>query len=220
MITLADDLLQELMKSVFAIHHLIQLTLTSRVFYWTDSDQNIYYTNWWENHPIKYDNIVQSGDLEAGTLRLTVSNVDKTFSDLVQTESIQNKVCQIKRVFLDRNLDVIGTPTLIFYGYTDEIQINNKNAIINVADEMIKWKTEIPRRTHTGKCQWREFNNVTGGTECGYIGATTWCDRSYLKCSSMANTNNFGGFRFVAEMMDKEIWWGRERKSPMNTRRP
>ena len=181
MLTLPAELLAELMKSVMYVGHLIEMNLTSRTFYWTDCDQNIYYMNWYENHPVTYDNITQAGDLEAGTLKLTVSNVDKTFSDLVQVENIQNKPVTIKRVLLDTNLDVIGTPTLIFYGYTDEITIDENKAVISVADELIKWQTKCPRRIHEDKCTWFSFK----GTECQYAGVETWCDRSWERCVAL-----------------------------------
>lgn len=184
MLSLPEDLLVELMKSVMYIGHLIEVNLTSRTFCWTDCDQNIYYTKWYENHPITYDYITQAGDLEAGTLKLIVSNVDKTFSDLVQVENIQNKPVTIKRVFLDANLDVIGTPTLIFYGFTDEITIDENKATISVADELIKWQTRCPRRIHEGKCTWREFK----GFECQYTGVETWCDRSWERCVALTTS--------------------------------
>jgi hypothetical protein len=48
-------------------------------------------------------------------------------------------------------------------------------------------------------------------TECGYIGAETWCDQSYERCATLMNTANFGGERFLPALMEKEIWWGRSR---------
>jgi hypothetical protein len=182
MLTLPEDLLTELLKPVMYVAHLIQINFTSRTFYWTDCDQDVYWIRWYNNHPITYDNISQAGDLEAGTLRLTVSNIDKTFSDLVQIENIQDKEVTIKRVFLDANLDVIGIPTLIYLGYTDEIVIDETKAVISVADELIKWQTRCPRCIHEGKCRWKDFK----GTECGYTGSETWCDRSWGRCVALS----------------------------------
>lgn len=184
MLSFPDDLLAELLKDVMYIAHLVTLELTSRTFRWTDADQAVYYNgNWYEPHPIKYDKISQDQTLEAAALKLTVSNVDKTFSDLVDTENIQDKPCSIYRILLTQNMAIVGTPTLIFYGYTDQIPIDRMNAVIDVADELIRWQTMTPRNIHGAKCRWREFK----GTECAYAGAETWCDRSKARCLSLTS---------------------------------
>lgn len=44
--------------------------------------------------------------------------------------------------------------------------------------------------------------------ECHYGGAQDWCDQTYERCKMLANKDNFGGFRFLPYIMEKEIWWG------------
>ena len=44
--------------------------------------------------------------------------------------------------------------------------------------------------------------------ECHYGGAQTWCDQTYERCKVLTNKDNFGGFRFLPYIMEKEIWWG------------
>jgi len=34
------------------------------------------------------------------------------------------------------------------------------------------------------------------------------CDRSYASCTAYANTDNFGGFRFLPYLENKEVLWG------------
>ena len=47
--------------------------------------------------------------------------------------------------------------------------------------------------------------------QCLYAGAETWCDRTYARCTVLGNTDNFGGFRWLPSIIDKEVWWGRLR---------
>ncbi|GAI73202.1 unnamed protein product, partial [marine sediment metagenome] len=44
--------------------------------------------------------------------------------------------------------------------------------------------------------------------ECGYGGGETWCDRTYARCVVLANSDNFGGFRWLPSIVDKEVFWG------------
>jgi len=50
--------------------------------------------------------------------------------------------------------------------------------------------------------------------QCLYAGGETWCDRTYARCLVLGNTDNFGGFRWLPSIIDKEIWWGRLRGEP------
>jgi len=43
------------------------------------------------------------------------------------------------------------------------------------------------------------------------VGAADWCDRTYTKCVTLSNTTNYGGFRWLPSIVDREIWWGRVR---------
>jgi hypothetical protein len=50
----------------------------------------------------------------------------------------------------------------------------------------------LPFREYGGGiCTYRAFK----GSQCGYAGATTSCDRTYETCVSLSNETRFGGFR-------------------------
>jgi hypothetical protein len=74
---------------------------------------------------------------------------------------------------------------------------------ITLTHEFVLWNKE-PLRTQSSSCQW-----TFKGTECGYSGEAGWCDKSYDRCKKLSNPDNFGGFRFLPEIAEKEIWWGR-----------
>jgi len=50
----------------------------------------------------------------------------------------------------------------------------------------------IPRRRYKAMCPW-----IFKGTECGYAGGETLCDRTPARCDALGMTDNFGGFRWV-----------------------
>lgn len=165
MLSLPVDLLAELLKDVLYVKHLVTFNFTSRTLRYTDCDQNIYYSGaWYDSHPIEFQPISAGMSLEAMNLDIVLSNIDQTFSDLVESEETRDKLCQIQRVFLDKNVAVVGTPITVFYGYTDTIDVDRPNARIGVADELIRWKTLLPRRDHSEHCTWKDF----GGMECRY----------------------------------------------------
>jgi hypothetical protein len=59
----------------------------------------------------------------------------------------------------------------------------------------------------SGGAAWIEGDWYLVGT-CRYTGAETWCDRSWDRCSTLANTVNFGGFRYLPSIVGKQIFWG------------
>jgi hypothetical protein len=91
----------------------------------------------------------------------------------------------------------------IFQGMVDEWDIQEDSVNIKIVNELIFWRKK-PLRTCSVTCPW-EFK----GTECGYTGAQDWCDQTWDRCEDLVNTLNFGGFRFAAAMVEKQIWWGK-----------
>jgi len=92
----------------------------------------------------------------------------------------------------------------IFEGEIDSWGLTESKVNITATNILSRWA----RRTlsvHSSSCRWKKFK----GTECGYTGAQTWCDRSFSRCSALNNTSNFGGFRWLPSIVDKEIWWGK-----------
>jgi hypothetical protein len=75
---------------------------------------------------------------------------------------------------------------------------------ITIANELILWNKKSLRE-HPASCSW-----IFGGSECTYAGyASSWCDQSYDRCAALSNSANFGGFRFLPSLLNKQIWWGK-----------
>ena len=92
-------------------------------------------------------------------------------------------------------------------GFISSWELSSDNQVrISVKNEAMLWAKKT-LRIHSSSCPW-----VFKGTECGYSGTATWCDRNYARCGELLNTDNYGGFRFLPSIMEKEIWWGRQRR--------
>ena len=92
-------------------------------------------------------------------------------------------------------------------GFISSWELSSDNQVrISIKNEAMLWAKKT-LRIHSSSCPW-----VFKGTECGYTGTATWCDRNYARCGELLNTDNYGGFRFLPSIMEREIWWGRQRR--------
>jgi len=101
----------------------------------------------------------------------------------------------------------ISAVGIIFSGVLDSARITHQRASFDVYNPLIFWKRKTPRRIHQSSCPW-PF--AIDGSPCQYAGAETWCDQSFERCLELGNTDNFGGFRFLPDLQDKQIWWGKK----------
>jgi len=92
----------------------------------------------------------------------------------------------------------------LFSGIANEWTIDVNKANISFVSEFVYWNKKTLRK-HGALCSW-----VFKGTECTYSGAATQCNKSYKRCIALGNTNQFGGFRFLPSIEEKEIWWGKK----------
>jgi len=115
---------------------------------------------------------------------------------------------EISYLYNNPGQDMSAGAIILFNGQIDKWSLDESQLVMTIADMNVQWARK-PLSRHPASCRWRVFK----GPECGYTGSETWCDRSYARCSALGNTANFGGFRWLPSIMDKEIWWGRQPKS-------
>jgi len=93
--------------------------------------------------------------------------------------------------------------TVFFKGFVDEWSLVEDRISITVTNQFTRW-TQKTLMLHSASCRWKQFK----GDECGYTGGAASCNRTYVQCGIYNNTSNFGGFRFLPSVEDKQIWWG------------
>jgi hypothetical protein len=106
---------------------------------------------------------------------------------------------------LDDDMQAVATATM-FQGKIDSYDKTTSVLSVSVASFHSLWNKKA-MEISTPTCR-RNF----GRPDCGYVGAETWCDRSRARCVVLANTDRFNGFRFLPDLVDKDIWWGQEPK--------
>lgn len=202
---LAAEIAKEAARSFF----LIELVFSSTYRYadadiaiWADTGGTAYK---FDPFPFQIENIDYTGDLGIDNLTVSLSTVDLTMVSAVLNEDVSHKTVNIYFCCTDS----IGVPIAtekIFIGVLTAWEMSNEELRITVANELIHWQKKT-LRTCQASCRW-----VFKGTECGYSGSETWCDKSYDRCTALDRSDYFGGFRFLPAIMDREIWWGRTPK--------
>ena len=116
----------------------------------------------------------------------------------------------IRLVVVDDDYSLIGdTSTIIFEGTIDSWGMAEDKLKITIVSMFVQWSQKALRR-HSSSCAWKVFKGSGADSPCKYTGTATWCDRTYIRCQALNNTDNFGGFRWLPDIVDKEIWWGRK----------
>jgi len=197
------ELTTELAKEYHAIAHLFELSFPV-VYRFTDADIDIYYAGyWWTSKGISFNSANVSASPKVDSIEFEIDNVDLSISAIVMNDEIRGKACTIYRVALNKNMTVLGASKL-FVGFFDAIEVDNQRARFSIYNHFIRWKMLTPRRIHQATCAW-----TFKGAQCTYAGAETWCDHSWERCVALGNKLNFGGFKWLPALVDKQIWWGR-----------
>ena len=131
-----------------------------------------------------------------------VDNLDQSLTPAFVGGTVQGQEATLYTGVLNASGGVIGT-LMLFQGEIDSFQLEEDYVQITVTSIFTNWSHKSTGK-HSSSCRWKVFK----GTECAYAGAEGWCDRSYTRCDALANTINFGGFRFLPDLENKTIWWG------------
>ncbi len=164
-----------------------------------------------------YVNGVQSGAEKSYTRVVSSSNRKVTigrrsegtaqaFNGLIDEVRIYDKalsVDEVKALYNNPSNKYLGVVDL-FRGFVGDWEISELQARVTLVNEFILWKKKT-LRTCSATCPW-PFKDAT---YCKYAGAESWCDQSYNRCLALGNSANFGGFRFLPAIAERQIWWGR-----------
>jgi len=166
--------------------------------------------------------VLQSGDAEVYQPRkFVVESIRYSIADIVDQMKIdiddmdyalapvfiggtpEGEAIKLQNVVLNPDNHIIGGAMLYFEGEIDGWNRDEVKLSVIATNLFSQWAQKTTAR-HSASCRWKAFK----GTECGYSGDAAWCDRTYGKCGELANTANFGGFRFLPDLVGKQIWWG------------
>lgn len=140
---------------------------------------------------------------------IEIDTVDEVLIEAFVGGTPQGSTVTLKNVALDSSFVPVGAATW-FEGTIDSWQLDEGKLDFTVTNDLTRWQQRT-LSLHPASCRWKVFK----GTECTYSGGMTWCDRTYARCLALNNTANFGGFRWLPSIIDKELWWGRDRNLPV-----
>jgi hypothetical protein len=208
---ISTALLAELGSSNLKPFALIDMDIEGHNYRYTDCDVDIKYGgNIYASFPFQSGDIHYSVSDMIDSMTIAFDNVGlQLYSAFVAYEA-QGSAFSVKIVLLDDSYDIIDEDNVyvLFDGFIDEWTLDELKIQVTAVNIFTTWKQKTLSR-HPASCRWKEFK----GKECKYGGDELWCDRSYKRCSALLNTDNFGGFRHLPELEDKELWWGRTPRS-------
>jgi hypothetical protein len=146
-------------------------------------------------------NYTLSNVMDDCTLR--IDNLDSVLTAIFVDGTVEETKASVYIGLLDSAGDIVGT-VLMFTGEVDAFELDETEVRLVIGSMFTRWANQAYNK-HSAYCRWKVFK----GTECAYAGAGTWCDRSYVRCNTLGNAANFGGFRFLPSIENKKIWWGK-----------
>jgi hypothetical protein len=118
--------LAEIEKDAVKMSHLLELHLSTSV-YLTDAGFDISYggnTYTASSHLLEIGSVSESSDVRVGTLSITLSGVEQTFTAAFLGSAYINKQAILYRAFLDASGAIIGAPILVYDGRIDGYDLN------------------------------------------------------------------------------------------------
>ena len=133
---------------------------------------------------------------------LRLDNTDSVMTSIFIDGASQGEDANICISVLTSSGTEVGTFN-VFSGQVDAWELEEDEVRITIGTDFSNWSQKLPAY-HSSSCRWKVFK----GDECQYAGAESWCDRTYARCNALGNTNNFGGFRWLPDLENREIRWG------------
>lgn len=204
--TIDSDILAKLEGRKFRPFLLMDLDIDSTHYRYTDCDIALvldgdkYSPRGFEVENINYSmvNVVDS-------VQISLDNLDTILTAVFVGGTPLRSDILLYLVLVDDDMTLVGgTSVTLFEGVLDSWSLDEEAVNIVVTSPFTRWNQRTIRR-HSASCRWKKFK----GTECGYVGDATWCDRSFARCNALGNEAKFGGFRWLPSIEHKEIWWGR-----------
>ena len=200
----------ELAKESFQPYWLLDIATTTPMRY-TDLDLGTYHDgNLYVSRGMKIGNITSGATVSAEKVEIELDDADQVVTAYLLNEDVRNKAASLYFGVIART--AVGLETQLSR-HVQEVWrglcggwwlSGDADCTITLTHESIFWKKQV-LRMQSSSCQWP----FKGTEECGYSSEAGWCDKSYDRCKKLASSDNFGGFRFIPDLAEKELWWGR-----------
>lgn len=141
--------------------------------------------------PISYDNIGENNRGQIDQVTVSISNVNRLIQGYLEQYDFRGKKVSIKTVWADALGD---TDNLIEETYFIDSYSSDESTVgFMLTSKFDVLDLSLPLRSYSRNyCQWK-FK----GTECGYAGGETSCNKTKQRCKALSNFSRFGGFPSV-----------------------
>jgi lambda family phage minor tail protein L len=158
--------------------------------YFAEYDQDVVFNGQtYLRFPIKFDTIDENVSGSVDAVRVRLGNVSRIIQAHLETYDLREKKVTVRLVWANQLADSSAYLDYIFYIDSYSTDALNAEFIcttkIDIVDKQLPGALYL--RTH---CTHKIFK----GSECGYAGAETSCNRSMQRCKELNNFERFGGF--------------------------
>jgi hypothetical protein len=210
--SISANILEQLESEELRPFYLLSMDIDGTVYYYTDCDIPITLTYTYNPIGFKFQPIRYSINEIVDQATIEIDNIDSVMTSLFVGGTPQSGAAVLSLVVLDSVYSVVdNTSVTVFEGEIDSWTLDESKLKITITSIFHQWSQHTMAQ-HSPSCRWRIFNSSalgTSGIECRSTAGSTWCDRTYERCKTLNNSSHFGGFRFLPDIVDKEIWWGR-----------
>jgi phage-related protein len=180
---------------------------------YTDCDRDITWSGYiYESFPVALGEIKYSATGMIERITLGVSNVSRTFSSLMLSQTFRGRKLVVRRATFDSSGYGLTPSFEVFNGLMDDAggaeQKDSASVQITAANELAFWQMPVPGRAYQVGCEWASKGRFKG-VECRYAGAGITCDGTWSQCKTYANQANFGGFRHLPQIENTPLYWGK-----------
>ena len=187
---------------------LFEFYLTAGTQYFTTCDRVLIYSGHsYMPFPLQIGEIKKSAMGLTDDVTVVLSNVSRDIAALMVAETFRGKRAVIYRVFLSDDY-TITTPFIVFDGLVDEVtgKEDKESSVIvaTLTTDLAYWQKSLPCRQYQATCSW-----AFKSTGCAYVGAETWCNKTWERCKALVNQPRYAGFRHLPKIESTPIWWGK-----------
>lgn len=146
--------------------------------------------------PIRIDSVGENSTGEIESVRVSISNVSQFIQAKLEVYDLRGKKVSIYTGMIGM-FNVADVIEEIFY-------IDSYGANVETADFILTGKFDVMSLELPARKFWRNYCSWKfKSTQCGYGGAETTCNKTFLRCTELNNKQRFGGFPSIPS---RQIW--------------
>jgi len=203
----STQITDQLAGEEFKPFYVLSMTISGTTYRYTDCQVPIYFnSNVYTSIGLGAINVAYSINNVVDRINIEIDNIDSAMTGLFVGGTPTGSAAQLEQVVLNSDNNVIGDVSVVlFQGEIDKWGIDEDILKVTLVSQFVRWQ-QVTFSPHSASCRWKAFKS----TECDYAGGSTWCDRTYTRCIALANSTNFGGFRWLPSLQNIDIEWGGE----------